>query len=205
MKIKEVDRVPKHITTIGGQALIEGIMMRGPKDIAIAVRKPDGEMELKTEPLNTLAMRHKIFRMPFLRGVVALIEAMSIGTKALMYSAEFFEEEEEAESEKETFTQRVFKDKAEDVETMFTVLISVLLAVGIFMVLPGLKPGSDTFSLRFLGMTTMQILVMMFLLVGIIFGKIEDARYWAFSTLIIFGIILAIQSILFVQQVNKKQ
>lgn len=136
MKIKDVDRVPKHITTIGGQALIEGIMMRGPKDIAIAVRKPDGETELKTEPLNTLAMRHKIFRMPFLRGVVALIEAMSIGTKALMYSAEFFEEEEEAESEKETFTQRVFKDKAEDVETMFTVLISVLLAVGIFMVLP---------------------------------------------------------------------
>lgn len=83
-------------------------------------------------------------------------------------------------------------------------VLFVLFALGVFMVLPGLKPGSDSFSLRFLGLTTMQILVMMFLLVGIIFGKIEDARYWAFSTLIIFGILLAIQSILFVQQVNRK-
>ncbi len=83
-------------------------------------------------------------------------------------------------------------------------LLLTLFALGILIVLPGLKPGSDTFALRFLGLTTMQILVMMFLLVGIIFGKIEDARYWAFSTLIIFGILLAIQSVLFVQQVNRK-
>ena len=83
-------------------------------------------------------------------------------------------------------------------------LLLVLFVLGILIVLPGLKPGSDTFALRFLGLTTMQILVMMFLLVGIIFGKIEDARYWAFSTLIVFGILLTIQSVLFVQQVNRK-
>lgn len=83
-------------------------------------------------------------------------------------------------------------------------LLFVLFALGILIVLPGLKPGSDTFALRFLGLTTMQVLVMMFLLVGIIFGKIDDARYWAFSTLIVFGILLTIQSVLFVQQVNRK-
>lgn len=83
-------------------------------------------------------------------------------------------------------------------------ILFALFALGTLIVLPGLKKGSDTFALRFLGLTTMQILVMMFLLVGIIFGKIVDARYWSFSTLIIFGILLAIQSILFVQQVNKK-
>ncbi len=83
-------------------------------------------------------------------------------------------------------------------------VLFVLFALGIFLVLPGLKKGSDTFALRFLGLTTMQILGMMFLLVGIIFGKMEDARYWAFSALIIFGVLLAIQSVLFIQQVNKK-
>lgn len=83
-------------------------------------------------------------------------------------------------------------------------LILVLFGLGILIVIPGFKTGSETFALRFLGLTTIQILVMMFLMVGIIFGRIEDARYWAFTALILFGIILAIQSILFVQQVNKK-
>ena len=137
MKIKDLNRVPEHMTTIGGQALIEGIMMRGPKDVAISVRKPDGETELKVDRLNTLGMRHKIFRLPFLRGVVGLVEAMTIGTKALMYSAEFFEEEE-GERDKETLTQKIFKDKAEDVEMIFAVVFSMVLAVGIFMILPTL-------------------------------------------------------------------
>lgn len=137
MKIKNLNRTPKHITSIGGQALIEGVMMRGPKDLAIAVRKPDDEIELKVDKLDTLGMRHKIFRLPLLRGVVGLVEAMVIGTKALMYSADFFEvEEEEEKSQEKSFTERIFKDKAEDVEMIFTVVLSMVLAVGIFMVLP---------------------------------------------------------------------
>ncbi len=65
MKIKDINRVPKHMTTIGGQALIEGIFMRGPKDLAIAVRKPNNEIILKKEKLNTLGMRYKFFRLTF--------------------------------------------------------------------------------------------------------------------------------------------
>lgn len=135
MKIKNLDRVPKHITSIGGQALIEGVMMRGPKNVAIAVRKPDHEIELKVEELNTLGMRHKIFKLPFLRGVIGLVEALMIGTKALMYSAEFFPEDEKSSS-KESFTQKIFKDKAADVEMFFAMVTSIVIAIGMFMILP---------------------------------------------------------------------
>ncbi len=69
MKIKDVNRVPpKHITTIGGQALIEGILMRGPEDVAIAVRKGKDEIVLKKEKLNTLGMKYKFFSITFYKG-----------------------------------------------------------------------------------------------------------------------------------------
>lgn len=135
MKIKDINRVPKHITSIGGQALIEGILMRGPKDVAIAVRKPDKEIILKRDRLNTLGMRHKFFKLPFIRGVVGLVESMAFGIKALMYSAEFFEEDIE-EEEKESFLNKIFKDKAEDVEILLTLLFSLVLTIGFFILLP---------------------------------------------------------------------
>ncbi len=132
MKIKDINRVPKHITTIGGQALIEGILMRGPKDLAIAVRKSDDEIVLKKEKLNTLAMRYKIFGLPFIRGVVGLVESLAFGIRALMYSAEFFEEGDKEES----ILDKVFKDKAEDVEIVLTLLFSLALTIGFFILLP---------------------------------------------------------------------
>lgn len=121
------------MTSIGGQALIEGIMMRGPKDVAIAVRKQDKEIELKKEKLNTLGMRYKFFALPFIRGVVGLIESMVMGIDSLMYSAEFFEEEEEKE---EYFLKKVFKDSAETVEIVITLVFSLLLTIGLFILLP---------------------------------------------------------------------
>lgn len=134
---KETEQNPKHKTSIGGQALIEGVMMRGPKSIATAVRKPDGEIELKIEDLNTLAMRYSFFKLPFIRGIVGIVESMIIGTKELMYSAEFYEEDE-VDNQKESWTQRVFKDKANDVEMAFAVITSVVLSFGIFMILPNI-------------------------------------------------------------------
>lgn len=135
MKIKDLNRVPKHMTTIGGQALIEGIMMRGPKDMAIAVRKQDKEIVLKKEELNTLGMRYKFFALPFIRGVVGLIESMIMGIDSLMYSAEFWEEEI-VEDGKEPFLERVFKDKAETIEIVITLVFSLLLTIGLFILLP---------------------------------------------------------------------
>ncbi len=177
MKIKNLDRAPKHITSIGGQALIEGVMMRGPKDIAIAVRKPDKEIEVKIEKLNTLAMRYKIFKLPFLRGVVGLIEALMFGTKALMYSAEFFEEEET--SSKERFTQKLFKDKAEEVEMAFAVISSLVLAVGIFMILPTLLTNFFKNKINSsIGLNLMEGLVRIIIFLIYIIGvsKLEDIR-----------------------------
>lgn len=179
MKIKNINRVPKHIASIGGQALIEGVMMRGPNDVAIAVRKPDKEIELKKDELNTLGMRNKIFKLPFLRGVVGLIEALTIGTKALMYSAEFFIEEEEEQREKQSLTEKIFKDKAGDVEMFFSMLISIVLAVGIFMVLPSfltnfLKTKINT-SIG-LNLAEGLIRIIIFLIYIVAVSKLDDIK-----------------------------
>ena len=79
----------KKKTTIGGQALIEGIMMLGPEKAAIAVRKADGEIECKVDPASSLKARHKIFALPLIRGVIGLFESMKRGISALNYSASF--------------------------------------------------------------------------------------------------------------------
>lgn len=178
MKIKEVDRVPKHITSIGGQALIEGIMMRGAEDISIVVRKPNGETELKIDELDTLGMRHKFFRLPFIRGVVGLVEAMMIGTKALMYSADFYEEEEVI-SDKKSLTEKIFKDRAEDVEMVLAVIASVILAVGIFMFIPTLLTnffkGNITNTLA-LNLVEGGVRIGIFLIYIVAVSKLEDIR-----------------------------
>lgn len=173
---EKVEFNPKHRTSIGGQALIEGIMMRGPDTISIAVRKPDGEIELKVDPLNTLAMRYKIFKLPFLRGVVALIEAMFIGTKALMYSAEFFEEEE---VEKESFLEKIFKDKAQDIEMALAVVFSVIVSLGVFMILPSMITSffrNMVDSSIVLNLIEGVFRVSIFLIYVIVISKLEDIK-----------------------------
>lgn len=178
MKLKSSKISPKHKTSIGGQALIEGVMMRGPKDVSIAVRKPNKEIELKVDKLNTLAMRHKILGLPFIRGVVGLVEALSIGTKALMYSAEFYEEEEQ-ESTKETLTKKIFKDKAQDVEMFMALLVSIVLAIGIFMVLPSLITNFVKMRIEntiLLNLVEGLIRIIIFLIYVIWISKLEDIR-----------------------------
>ena len=166
-----------HKTTIGGQALIEGVMMRGPSEIAIAVRKPNKEIEVKVNKLDTLGMRHKIFRTPFLRGMVSLIESLAMGTKALMYSAEFFEEEEQ--TGKETWTQKIFKDKAADVEMFFTLVVSIVLAVGLFMVLPSIATNFIKGNIQntiVLNLIEGFIRIILFLIYIVWVSKLEDVR-----------------------------
>lgn len=176
MKIKELNRTPKHITSIGGQALIEGVMMRGPKEVAIAVRKPDGDIVLKSDKLNTLGMRYKFFRLPFIRGVVGLVEAMVIGTKALTYSSEFYEEADEV---KEGLVDRVFKEKAEGVYIFLAVLTSVLLSVGIFMFIPTLITTlfkDIVGSVVALNLIEGLFRIIIFLIYVIAISKMEDIR-----------------------------
>ncbi len=122
-------------TTIGGQAIIEGIMMKGPSKLAMAVRKPDGEIVLEVEELEPVGKKHPWMAWPIIRGAVGLVQAMKIGMRAIMFSSSFYEEEEE---EQETWLNRKFGDKAEDIGNTLMIITSILLAVGIFMVLPNL-------------------------------------------------------------------
>ena len=129
-------------TTIGGQALIEGILMRGPKQSSIVVRKPDGELVNKVEPVGSLS--HPAWcRWPFIRGVVNFWDSMKYGVNALTYSAEFFVEEEEAEKGRiETWLVNKFGQKAVDQASISIALVlGVLMPVVLFILLPTLVAG----------------------------------------------------------------
>lgn len=120
-------------TTIGGQALIEGVMMKGPSKTAYAVREPNGEIALRVDENNSVLDRYRFLNLPVVRGVVKLVEAMATGIDAMMYAASFWEEEEE-----ESFFERYFPKHSKTLESIFTVGVSFLLAVLFFMILPNL-------------------------------------------------------------------
>lgn len=120
---------------VGGQAVIEGVMMQSPDYRAIAVRKSDGEIEVKKEKIKSWVKDKKIDKVPFLRGAFILIDTMISGIKSLNYSSSFFLEEEE-EDAIDKFIQKIFKDKANDAIIAISLLISLALSIGIFILIP---------------------------------------------------------------------
>lgn len=174
-----------HKTSIGGQALIEGVLMRGPTEVAIAVRKPNKEIDLQIQEVKTLGMRYSIFRIPFIRGMVSLIESLTMGTKALMHSAEFFdEEEEELEEEVEVsgFVGKIktyFRDKLKEWEMFLALALSLVLSVGIFMILPNIITsfiGRNLDSSVGLNLIEGFIRIVIFLLYVVWVAKVEDVK-----------------------------
>lgn len=129
----------QHITSIGGQAVMEGVMMRGPYKTAVAVRKSDGEIETRIDN-NGVKTRAKFFRLPIIRGCVNFVDSLVIGMKALMWSAEFMdiEDEDETESKFDKWLEDKLGDKIKDVVIYAAVFIAILMSVGLFMVLPTL-------------------------------------------------------------------
>lgn len=113
---------------VGGQAVIEGVMMRGKTHVAVAVRQPDGEISVDVRPVNSISDRYPILKKPFLRGVVSLVESLVMGMKALAYSAQVSGDEEE---------------KLDSKEMALTIAVSAGLAILLFIVIP-------TWSMRFL-------------------------------------------------------
>lgn len=107
--------------SVGGQAVIEGVMMKGPEKMAVAVRQANGEIAVDVKPVSSIRDRYPFFKKPFLRGVVSLVESLVDGMKALSYSAQISGEEEE---------------KLDDKEMALTITVSVLLAVLLFVVVP---------------------------------------------------------------------
>ena len=122
---------------IGGQAVIEGIMMQNGTNYAIAVRKPDGEIEVKKDTYVSLTKKHKLLALPFIRGVFSFADSMIVGMRALTWSCSFFEDDEEEEAGPlEKWLDRVFGEKLEGILMSIVMVLSFVLAIGIFMLLP---------------------------------------------------------------------
>ena len=120
-------------SNIGGQAVLEGVMMKNGDQYAVAVRKPDGEIALQKEVYDGIVKWKKLTKIPFVRGIFSFVDSLVLGMKTLSYSASFFEEEEEEElTEKEAAK----KEKQENLIMGITMACSVVIAVAIFMVLP---------------------------------------------------------------------
>lgn len=119
---------------IGGQAVIEGVMMKNKDQYAVAVRKPDQTIETKVEIYESLGERIPFFRIPIVRGVVNFIESLVIGMKTLTYSASFYEEDEGTQEDSQA--EKAAKKGGEGILMFFSVMISVILAVGLFILLP---------------------------------------------------------------------
>jgi len=121
---------------IGGQAVLEGIMMKNQDLYAVAVRKPDGKIEIDTEEYHGVLHGSKIKKIPFVRGVFNFVDSLILGMRTLTYSASFYEDEQAKETLTDKALNKLFKDKAEKILMGFTVAFSIVLAVAIFMILP---------------------------------------------------------------------
>lgn len=117
---------------IGGQAVLEGVMMKNKELYAVAVRKPDGEIDVETEEYHGVMHGSRLTKIPFIRGVFSFLDSLILGMRALDHSASFYEDE----GAEDTKLDKALGDKSQKTFSVLTVLLSVVLAVGIFMVLP---------------------------------------------------------------------
>ncbi len=141
-------------TTIGGQALIEGILMRGPKKQCVVVRSPEG-LVIQEEELKLIRDRYPILGLPLIRGSVTFLDSMYKGVKALMFSADYYPEEaydEEPSKFEKWLDEKLGNEKMEKVVIAFSVVLAVFFSIGLFMLLP-------TFLASFVELMTDSVLV----------------------------------------------
>jgi len=150
---------PLHKTSIGGQAVIEGVMMRGPESIAVAVRKPDKEIVIDKKPIGKVR-RNKIFKFPIIRGVVNFFDSLIVGLQALTFSAKFFDLDENGNQIEETpskfeqwLEKKLGSEKVMNTVIGISIIISLCLSIFLFVFLPTFLCGlvakiSDSIFLR---------------------------------------------------------
>lgn len=129
------EKKPERIS-VGGQAVMEGVMMQGPKKIAMAVRRPDGKVALTVKPVHKLADKYSFLGWPIIRGVVNFVAQLGNGVKMLMESAEMAGMDEEEPSEFDKKVAKLFHAKPDDVYMVFAVLLALVMAIGLFFVIP---------------------------------------------------------------------
>lgn len=121
---------------IGGQAVLEGVMMKNKDQYAIAVRKPDGEIDIEVDEYRGVLHDSKLKKIPFIRGVFNFVDSMVLGMRTLNHSVSFYEDEEAKETAADKVFNKIFKNKAESVMLGIVTTFSIVLAIAIFMVLP---------------------------------------------------------------------
>lgn len=121
---------------IGGQAVLEGVMMKNKDQYAVAVRKPDGEIDVDVEVYRGIMHGSRLKEIPFIRGVFNFLDSMVLGMKTLNHSVSFYEDADAKETATDKVFNKMFKDKAESVMLGLVTVFSIVLAVAIFMVLP---------------------------------------------------------------------
>jgi len=130
---------------IGGQAVLEGVMMRAPSSMAIAVRRCDGEIVVRSQRLSSLKDKHRIFKLPVIRGIITFAETLVMGIKSLMASAEMCDDPSAAQEYQPSRLERFVADKTgknvEDVMTWFALLLAIGLAIALFVVAPAVLTG----------------------------------------------------------------
>ncbi len=164
-------------SNIGGQAVLEGIMMKNGSSYAVAVRKPDGEIEVKKDEYKSIVKWEALTKIPFVRGVFNFIDSLVLGMKTLMFSASFFEEEGEGTPMSEEEIKK--KEKQEDLLMTITMIASVVIALALFMVLPYFISNlfSGIIKSRFLK-TVIEAIIRIGLFVAyiLLISKMEDIQ-----------------------------
>ena len=170
------NKLPKG--TLGGQAVIEGVMMKGTDSYSVAIRKPDKKIEVKLQKYQSFGDKHAWAKIPFVRGVVNFAESMVVGMKTLSYSSSFYEEEEE-ETKADKLIKEVFKEKAEGVIMGLTLFLSVVIAIALFMMLPaaiGEFIGKWVDNRLLLSLIEGIIRLAIFIIYVVLISQMEDIR-----------------------------
>ena len=167
-------------TSIGGQAIMEGIMMRGPKRTAIAIRLPNGKIHLKTQPT---PQGNKWGRIPFVRGVINFVASLVYGTKVLMYSADVLEANYPEEYQKDKFDlwieNKVGKDRAWNILMVLSVVLALVMSIGIFMLLPTAIVGwcaKLTENIILLNLIEGVVRILIFVVYIALISKMQDIK-----------------------------
>jgi uncharacterized protein YqhQ len=168
-------------TSVGGQAVIEGVMMRGSKGVATAVRKSNGEIEIDFKECSPITKKNKLFSFPVIRGFVTLIDSLILGVKTLNYSASFFEEDEDKEPSKlDIWMEKKFKGKTNDIIMGISLIFSLALSILLFFIIPTFAAsGFKKLSIEntiVLNILEGVIRVSIFLLYIYLISKMEDIK-----------------------------
>lgn len=165
---------------IGGQAVIEGIMMRNRDKYSVAVRKPDGEIEVVVKECKNYSEKYKVLGLPIIRGIFNFIDSLVVGMSTLSYSAEFYEDpQEQAPTAVDRIAKKLFKDKLDSIIMAGTIILSIALAIGLFMLLP--YAASRFFTKYVVSQTVLNVIegairLLIFLLYVALISMMQDIK-----------------------------